>query len=99
MNGEWEQGEGRSLLRKGLCVSLGDPIPLYLGTDLVYCDIYGIKEVLKYILVLFLNKLRKNKMWSSCNQVVEETQWALKIFSKLVDYIILIFDINWSRNR
>lgn len=44
---EWwkraRRGRGRSLLRKGLCVSLGDPISLQFGTDLVF---RGIKEVL-----------------------------------------------------
>lgn len=53
--------------------------PIYFGTDLVCHDIYGIKEVLKYILVLFLKKLGENKIiftriWFSSNQVVEETQ-------------------------
>lgn len=105
---EWwkraRRGRGRSLLRKGLCVNLGDSVSLYFGTDLVYRDIYGIKEVLKYILVLFLKKLGENKIkftrrWSSSNEVVEESQWSQKVFSNLVDYTILIFDINWSRNR
>lgn len=88
-NERWKRarrGRGRSLLRKGLCVSLSDPIYLYFGTDLVCHDIYGIKEMLKYILVLFLKKLRENKikftrMWLSSNQVVEETQWSQKVFS------------------
>lgn len=66
-------------MRKGLCVNLGDSVSLYFGTDLVYRDIYGIKEVLKYILVLFLKKLGENKIkftrrWSSSNEVVEESQ-------------------------
>lgn len=58
-------------------MSLSDPISLYFGTDLVCCDIYRIKEVLKYLLVLFLKKLGEKikftRRWSSCNQVVEET--------------------------